>query len=242
MKRRKTDIGDILSKLNVLVVASHPDDEILGMGGTLLRHSAEGANISVMFMSDGVTGRDFIYEPKARASEIQNRKDMALKAGEIFGADQISFEDLPNLRMDQEYILELTKRIERRIDNFNPDIVYTHFSNDTNIDHCVTHRACVMALRPTPERRVSALRLFEIGSSTEYAAPMSGDSFMPNLFVDISAFSDKKFTLLKCYEDEMREFPHPRSEKAIKSRDIYRGASVGVGCAEAFMEIRRIIF
>jgi LmbE family N-acetylglucosaminyl deacetylase len=231
-----------LSKSKVLVVAAHPDDEVLGMGGTLLRHKAAGDSVSILFMSDGVTGRDFTYDKLARAQEIQSRKEMALEAGKLFGANDVSFLDLPNLRMDRESILELTKHIEHKISVELPNIVYTHFGNDTNIDHCVTHRACVIALRPVPGCNVSALRFFEINSSTEYAVPNSGDSFVPNLFVNITDFIQQKLELLKCYEQEMREYPHPRSYKAINARDIYRGSSIGIQYAEAFVEARHVIF
>ena len=180
-----------MSKQRVLVIAAHPDDEVLGMGGTLLRHDAEGDAISVMFMSDGVTGRDFNYDPQSRAREIQERKDMALAAGKIYGSEDITFLDLPNLRMDKEYLLELTKHIEDCIAAVDPDIVYTHFSSDTNVDHGVTHHACVVALRPVPDRKVASLRLFEICSSTEYSIMNSGDDFVPNLFVDISDFAEE---------------------------------------------------
>lgn len=231
-----------MSKQKVLVVAAHPDDEVLGMGGTLLKHHNEGDTISVMFMSDGVTGRDFIYDPVARSKEIQGRKEMAFQAGSLFGTQDITFLDLPNLRMDKEYLLELTKHIEKRVSEVEPDVVYTHFSSDTNVDHGVTHKACIVALRPVPGRKVASLRLFEICSSTEYSVLNSGNDFVPNLFVDITAFAEQKFDLIRCYDYEMREFPHPRSERSIKARDTFRGTSVGIESAEAFIEARRIIF
>lgn len=233
--------GDIMTTSKVLIIAAHPDDEVLGMGGTLLKHHDAGDNISVLFMSDGVTGRNFSYDKQKRLTEIIQRKEIAVEAGKIFGAKQIDFLDLPNLRMDKEYILELTKLIESHIEKTQPDIIYTHFSNDTNIDHCVTHRAVVIALRPVPGRKVLSLRLFEIGSSTEYAVPASDDIFAPNLFINIEDYCAKKMDLIKCYDYEMREFPHPRSERIINARDTFRGASVGLKSAEAFIEARRII-
>ena len=231
-----------MQQQKVLVVAAHPDDEVLGLGGALLKHHAAGDKISVMFMSDGVTGREFVYNLEARNKEIQERKNMAFSAGTLFGSDDITFLNLPNLRMDNQYLMELTKHIEYRINEVVPDIVYTHFSSDTNVDHGVTHNACVVALRPVPNRRVSSLRLFEVCSSTEYSVISSGNDFIPNLFIDISDFADKKMDLIKCYDYEMRDFPHPRSDKSIKARDIYRGTSVGVERAEAFIEARRIVF
>ena len=229
-------------KKRILVVAAHPDDEVLGAGGSLLRHSAEGDIISVMFMSDGVTGRDTEYQPDKRAYEIQARKNMALEAAKFFNCNDVSFLDLANLRMDQEYLLDLTKKIEKRINDFLPDIVYTHFISDSNLDHGITHKACLAALRPTPDRRVSSLRLFEVCSSTEYSVMASGNDFVPNLYIDVSKYKKNKMELVKCYDFEMRPFPHPRSEEVLNARDIYRGASVGVERAEAFVEVRRIVF
>ncbi|MDB4851990.1 PIG-L family deacetylase [Alphaproteobacteria bacterium] len=232
----------ISDKDRVLVVAAHPDDEVLGMGGTLLKHYRDGDEISVIFMSDGVTGRDVKYDPQKRAEEIQSRKEMALVASTFYGSQNLSFLDLPNLRMDKEYILDVTKQIERHIAEFDPTIVYTHFGSDTNIDHGITNKACVVALRPTPDRKVASLRLFEVCSSTEYSPMMFGDDFVPNLYIDITDFSEKKLSLLECYSFEMRQSPHPRSLDSIVARDIYRGSSVGLHRAEAFIEIRRIIF
>lgn len=231
-----------MSCKKVLVVAAHPDDEVLGMGGTLLKHHLNGDQISVIFLSDGVTGRDFKYEPNRRSAEIEARKKMALSAGNFFGSQAIKFLDLPNLRMDQEHLLEITKFIEKQIESFEPDIVYTHFSSDTNIDHVITNKACVIALRPTPDRKVSSLRLFEVCSSTEYSPMMFGDDFVPNLYINISDLTEKKLELLECYNFEMRQPPHPRSLESIVARDVYRGSSVGLYRAEAFIEIRRIVF
>ena len=88
-----------------MVVAAHPDDEVLGLGGTLIKHRENGDNISIMFMSDGVTGRDFSYDPQKRLTEINDRKDMALKAAQFLKCTDVCFLDLPNLRLDQEYLL-----------------------------------------------------------------------------------------------------------------------------------------
>ncbi len=226
----------------ILVVAAHPDDEVLGMGGTLLKHHRDRDEVSVIFMSDGVTGRDVNYDPLHRAEEIQARKDMALLAGTHYGSQNIHFLDLPNLRMDKEYILDITKQIEGYVNEIDPTVVYTHFGSDTNIDHGVTNKACVIALRPTPERRVSSLRLFEVCSSTEYSPITFGQDFIPNLYIDTTDFAEEKSKLLSCYQFEMRAPPHPRSAESITARDTYRGSSVGLHCAEAFIEIRRIIF
>ena len=230
-----------MHKNRVLVVAAHPDDEVLGLGGTLARHYAEGAEISILFMSDGVTGRDITYDPQKRKSEIEERKVMAINASELIGCKHVEFLNLANLRMDQVAILDLTKEVEKRLDRDLPNIVYTHFISDTNIDHGITHKAVVAACRPVPERQVESLRFFEVASSTEYTVMQSGNDFVPNLFVDITDYQQEKLELISCYQQEMRKAPHPRSNECIKSRDRYRGASVGFHYAEAFIEARRLI-
>jgi N-acetylglucosamine malate deacetylase 1 len=226
--------------MNILVVAAHPDDEVLGMGGTLCKHSNNGDEIHVLFTSDGVTGRDYNYNPIKRKNEIDERKKMAEKASEKYKASSVQFLGYPNLRLDQESILEITKDIEKLIFKYSPDIVYSHHSNDTNIDHRITSEATVFACRPVPGSPIKAIRLFEIPSSTEYSHSSIGSLFEPNCFSDISEYFGLKIEMLKDYKYEMRDFPHPRSKKAIESRDNYRGASVGISYAEAFVQIRKI--
>ena len=233
--------GNSLTKKNILIIAAHPDDEVLGLGGTILYHKKNGDNISVIFMSDGVTGRDFHYNRKKREEEISQRKLMSKMAFEYYGGHYIDFLDLPNLRMDQEPILELTKLIERKISLLKPSIIYTHSSSDTNIDHVITHKAVVIACRPIPNFIVESIRVFEVPSSTEYSVESLGPQFLPNLYIDISLFKEEKRKLLRFYDYEMRPYPHPRSYRALLARDIYRGSSVGLKYAEVFIEIRKVI-
>ena len=226
--------------MKILVIAAHPDDEILGMGGTLCKHSIAGDEIHVLFISDGVTGRDYNYDPVKRRGEIDQRKEMAKKASQKYNAASLQFLDYPNLRLDKELILEITKDIEELIFKYAPNLIYSHHANDTNIDHRVTSEATIYACRPVPGISIKTIRLFEIPSSTEYSHSSIGSIFEPNCFSDISQYFDSKIQMLRDYEYEMRDFPHPRSQKAIEARDHYRGSSVGVECAEAFMEIRSI--
>lgn len=224
----------------VAVIAAHPDDEALGLGGTIARHSAEGDQVYILFLSDGVTGRDPIYDPKKRNEEIGRRKESAYKAAAILGAVPPVFLDYPNLRMDREPLLDVTKRIEEHLRIWRPQIVYGHHSSDINVDHRVAYDATMVACRPIPGYFVESLRTFELPSSTEYSHAGIGPHFVPNLFIDVMKYQEKKWAALECYDYEMRPFPFPRSRDYLEAKQKLRGASVGVRGAEAFMIVREI--
>ena len=225
---------------NIAVIAAHPDDEVLGVGGTIARHCHMGDRVDILFLSDGVTGRDKHYDPKSRSKEIGARQQAAEVCGKLAGVKSIEFESYPNLRMDREPLLEVVQKIEDRLNRWQPEIVYAHHSSDTNIDHRVCFDATMVACRPTPENLVRSIRCFEVASSTEYSVPSLGASFVPNLYIDISRYLDRKLEMLAEYGAEMRAPPFPRSDKIIEMKAIVRGSEVGLNAAEAFMEVRRI--
>lgn len=224
----------------VVVVAAHPDDEVLGLGGTIARHCANGDTVNIVFLSDGVTGRDSVYDPKKRADGIEARREGARQAAKLLGVGEIEFIEYPNLRMDRESVLEVTQVIERCFKKWSAEIVYIHNSSDTNIDHQVCFKASMAACRPVPGSTIRSIRCFEVPSSTEYSVPNLGVTFVPNLFVEIEEFWNVKLASLKCYDSEMRPYPFPRSVEVIEAMAICRGASVGIKKAEAFCEIRKI--
>jgi len=226
---------------NVTVIAAHPDDEVLGMGGTLARHRAMGDRVCILFMSDGVTGRDVVYDPVKRADEIEARCKAAKASAELIGVESVEFEGYPNLRMDREALLDVTKRIEERLERWQPEIIYTHHSSDVNIDHRITFDATLVACRPTPGRSIRSIRCFELGSSTDYSVPSLGHPFQPNLFIDIGDYLDIRRKMLECYDFEMRAAPFPRSMPILDACVVVRGSTVGLAAAEAFMEVRRVI-
>ncbi|PCJ61692.1 MAG: GlcNAc-PI de-N-acetylase [Rhodospirillaceae bacterium] len=226
---------------NVTVIAAHPDDEVLGMSGTLARHRAMGDRVCILFMSDGVTGRDVVYDPVKRADEIEARRKAAQASADLIGVESIEFEGYPNLRMDRESLLDVTQRIEKRLERWDAEIVYTHHASDVNIDHRVTFDATLVACRPVPGRSIRSIRCFELGASTDYSVPTLGHPFEPNLFIDISDYLDIRRQMIECYDFEMRPAPFPRSQKILDANVTVRGSQVGLDAAEAFMEIRRII-
>ena len=218
---------------NILVVAAHSDDEALGCSGALFKHKENCDSIHYSFMTNGVSSRECV-DQKMQSIRIKSTK----KAMQILPIDSVRYGDYPDNALDSVPLLDIVKSIEHTIEDINPDIIYTHFKGDLNIDHRITYQAVMTAARPLPGAIVRKILSFEVVSSTEWA---SGDShFVPNYFIDISQFLDKKMEYLRCYDQEMRRFPHARSYENVESLAKYRGASVGVMAAEAFM-VNRII-
>ena len=211
----------------VLCVAAHPDDEVLGCGGTLARHVTEGDEVHIIFCADGETSRGM--------KALPNRNFMAHAASKILGTEMPHYLDYADQRLDQASLLELTQRIEDRARVIRPSIVYTHCPNDLNMDHVLTSQAAMTAFRPLPYSSVRAIHFFEVLSSTEW-----GSGFWPNHFVDIDQFLNTKLKALGCYETEMRPTPHPRSYAGVIDTARLRGYQAGIGAAEAFMTMRSI--
>ena len=223
----------------MLVLAAHPDDEVLGCGGTIARYAESGFTIHVAFLSDGVFSRDGINSEQL--DELETRRVAAKKACDILGVTSVSFDDLPDNRMDTIPHLEIVKNIERLMEKYTPAEIYTHHAGDVNIDHCLTHQAAVTACRPQPGSSVNTLLSFEIPSSTEWQIPGNLPIFCPNWYVDISKTLDAKLEAIQAYKQELREWPHPRSLKGIKHLTHWRGSIIGVDAAEAFMLGRNIV-
>lgn len=220
---------------SILVVAAHPDDEVLGCGGTIARQCAAGHRVAVLILADGVGSRD-----GAAGSELAARQSAARAANAILGVSDLTLLTYPDNRMDQVALLDVIKDIEQAIQRFQPDTVYTHHAGDVNIDHRRVHDAVMAACRPQPGHCVRQLLFFETPSSTEWRPPISQPIFSPNWYEDISASLALKLKALAVYDVELREFPHPRSMEAIKHLAAWRGASVGLHAAEAF-ELGRLI-
>jgi LmbE family N-acetylglucosaminyl deacetylase len=218
----------------VLVIAAHPDDEVLGCGGTIARHADAGDSVDILLVADGVSARP---DAPQTASE---RRDCARLAAKTLGAREPGFLDVPDNRLDGVELLDLVQAIERLISRLEPELVYTHHGGDLNIDHRVVHQAVVTALRPLPGRRCKGILAFEVLSSTEWASDAIGHGFRPNHFVDVSATIERKMDALRCYQAEMRPFPHSRSCEAVRALATLRGASAGLVAAEAFSIVRWI--
>lgn len=216
----------------ILVVAAHPDDEMLGCGGTIARRLKEGDRVHVVIMAEGITSRTHGAE-----EEVSMLHAAAARAHDTLGTTSLTFHRLPDNRMDSVPLLDIVKIIENHVIMMRPDIVYTHHGNDMNIDHNRTHDAVLTACRPTPECTVRTILFFEVPSSTEWRPSAS---FQPNWFEDIAETLPAKMEALRHYRSEIREWPHPRSYDAVEHLARWRGATAGVEAAEAFMLGRNI--
>ena len=225
---------------NILVVAAHPDDEVLGCGGTIARHAEFGDQVHILIVAEGLTSRQ---EERCRSElgvQLSDIKCAAMKAKEILGAVDVELLDYPDNRLDSIDMLDLVKEIEKRVSALQPSTVYLHHSGDVNIDHQILHRAGITACRPTPGHCVKRLLAFEVPSSTEWQTIGSGKAFTPNWYVCIEEQMEKKLTALNEYSSELKEWPHPRSLKAVKHLAHWRGSQVGHVAAEAFLLLRQI--
>lgn len=230
----------ILTKQVVLVVAAHPDDEVLGCGGTIAHHADLGDEVQVLIVGEGSTSRQSERNRSAVVSELSALAQAAQTAGSILGASGVELLSLPDNRLDSLDRLDLIKRLEDCVDRYQPQCVYVHHSGDLNVDHRRLHEAVVTACRPTPGHVVKSLFSYEVSSSTEWQPPGSAPFFQPNWFVDISDQWERKREALSVYDSEMRRWPHSRSFEAIEHLARLRGAQVGVEAAEAFCLLRHL--
>lgn len=217
-----------------MVVAAHPDDEVLGCGGTIARHASEGDEVHVVFMADGVTARG-----DSEQKSLERRNEAAENAARLLGVAKLHFLGLPDNRLDSLPLLDIVQPLENHIRLVQPEVIYTHHHGDLNVDHRLTHQAVITACRPQPGFSAREIFAFEVCSSTEWQNPLV-QPFTPNVFVDIGKYADTKRAALLAYEDEMRPEPHSRSINNVIRLAALRGNSVGVAYAEAFMLVRCI--
>jgi LmbE family N-acetylglucosaminyl deacetylase len=221
--------------MRILTVAAHPDDETLGAVATMARFASASHEVHVCILTDGVT---------ARHHHVDQQQKCAMRACEVLGVSNVMFCGLPDQRLDSLPLLDVITPIEKFVGQIQPDLVFTHFSQDANQDHRVVFQATLVATRPTADTSVSTVLCYETASSTEWAPPFPGSVFSPNLFVDISTTLPTKLDALREYEHtfagEMQPFPHPRSYEALEAISRRHGATAGVGAAEAFMLVRHI--
>ncbi|MBN2569181.1 MAG: PIG-L family deacetylase [Deltaproteobacteria bacterium] len=227
------------AKKTVLVIAAHPDDEVLGCGGTIARLGREGWRVYIAILGEGITSR-YDHPEHADKELLRQLHVRSQEVVGILGATDVRLYNLPDNRFDTVPMLDIVKIVENMVENIKPQIVYTHSGGDLNVDHAVTHRAVLTATRPMPSCLVKDIYAFEVPSSTEWAFSQFQPVFLPNMFVDIRDTLDIKIRAMQHYEGESRTFPHPRSPEALRSIAQNRGAMVGVEYAEAFCLIRSV--
>jgi len=222
-------------KKTILIVVAHSDDETIGMGGTIKKHSENGDKVLAISMTNGVSARNDISK-----IDIEKRLIASENACKILGFQWVDRFDFPDNKMDSCSMLDIVKSIEEIKERFNPSLVYTHSRSDLNIDHRVVVSAVLTAFRPLPNECCKELRLFEVPSSTDFGHECITGRFDPNLYIDISNTWLAKLKGLKSYSQEIREYPHSRSFEAIENLAKIRGNQVGIKMAEAFQVIRKI--
>lgn len=212
----------------VLVIGAHPDDEVLGAGGTIAKHSAAGDEVHVLIVTEGTTQQ---YDDE---DIVQQKKEHARQCADRLGAAAVHFGELPDMKLDDVPHVEVNAVIERTVEQIQPSVVYTHSRREVNRDHVAVHDSTLVATRP--DSGVSAVVAYETPSSTDFSPKMTG--FAPDLFVDISGYLDAKLEAFGEYETERREPPHPRSADVLRAIATARGAAAGMEMAEAFDVLR----
>lgn len=217
----------------ILVVVAHPDDEVLGMGGTMAKFAHDGDELHIAFLSKG---------EGSRGEEIANEQLRTVQAEKVVGflkAKLYWLANFPDNEFDKVSLLQVTKVVEEIINKIHPDVVYTHHYGDLNIDHRTTFQAVMTACRPG-KTSVKEIYTFEVLSSTNWQAKIEGKVFLPNCYVNIESYIEEKISLMNIYFREVGAFPFPRSETGIRALAQYRGMECGLGLAEAFCLIRGI--
>ncbi|MCI5116476.1 MAG: PIG-L family deacetylase [Candidatus Electrothrix sp. LOE1_4_5] len=226
----------------VLVVAAHPDDEILGCGASIAKRVKQGDSVHTVIMAEGITSREAVRDRNKRTSELSQLALAAKSANETLGVHSLELLNFPDNRMDGVERLDIIKAVEAIFAAHQPDIVYTHHANDLNIDHRRVHEAVITACRPQPgTHTVKQLLFFEVPSSTEWQMAYSTPSFQPNWFENVSDTLALKLEALEAYRSEMRAWPHARSIDAVSYLAKWRGACIGTEAAEAFALGRYIV-
>jgi LmbE family N-acetylglucosaminyl deacetylase len=214
-----------------LVVAPHPDDEVLGCGGFIKKMSSQGEDVWILIMSRGKKG---LYSEE----RIVNVRNEALMAHKVLGVAGTRFLDFPAPELDTISVSELSSAISGIIEEIKPDTLLLPHRGDIHHDHRAVFNASIVAGRPLKGISIKRILSYETLSETEWAAPFADDLFFPDYFVNISDFFSAKLEAFGCYKSQLKEFPATRSLKTIEALANLRGSTVGFSHAEAFMTVR----
>lgn len=217
-----------MAEQRVLVIATHPDDELLGCGGTVARHVRRGDLVTTAIVCEGESLR---YGPGG----VGQRADVDRAAG-VLGVEDVRFLAFPDQRLDTLPLTDVIRELERIVRDVRPQTVYGQHGGDVNRDHQLVFQALQVATRPT-DPDIACVQVFDTASSTEWAYPRT---FLPDTWIDISSTLDLKLRAMSCYESELRPYPHPRSLEAIEQRARAWGAQACLAAAEVFMTVRRV--
>ena len=233
---------NIFKNKKILIVVSHPDDELLGLGATMHKLINEyNIKTHVVILGEGITSRSDSRDLQKWKNDLIIHKENIKSAQKAIGYHSVNTYDFPDNRFDSVALLDIVKVIEKEKEKFIPDVVFTHHGGDLNIDHQKTFEAVMTACRPMSHETVKTIITFETPSGTEWMASSEPKQFIPNLFMEISENDiHAKITGMESYKFEKRKYPHPRSPLALKILAQQRGIAVGKNYAEAFRIIRHI--
>ena len=222
--------------MRYLIVVAHTDDECFGMGGSIDKFLEQGHDVFAMSLADGVSSR-LGYSDK----ELDGRRSNAVSASQLLGFTWAEIGLLPDNSLDTIPLLEITQKIEAVISDLNPDVIFTHYPGDLNIDHQLVARATITACRPLSSSFVNEIMAFEVPSSTDFGEPFARTAFSPNHFESLSKKNiDAKVAAMRSYLDEVPKAPHPRSPRSIRALSKVRGSQAGSIYAEAFVLLRSL--
>lgn len=223
--------------MKILVIAPHPDDEVLGCGGTIKKHTKKGDEVCLCIVTKA-------YTPDWTKKFIENRKKEIACVNKALGIKKTIFLDLPTVKLDTVPQKKLNDLISECIEWVKPEILYIPFGGDLNKDHRLVFEASLVATRPNPKYSIKKILCYEVLSETEWGSPLARDMkeiFFPNVYIDISDTLEDKLKAMSCYKSELKKSPHPRSLEAITILAKKRGSEAGLRAAEAFVLIREIL-
>ncbi|HEX8563124.1 MAG TPA: PIG-L deacetylase family protein [Flavobacterium sp.] len=224
------------NKKNILVVAPHCDDEILGCGGTMAKHIAAGHDVYVAIVTNGHLGAPELFSKEG----TERVRAEALESHRLLGVKETFFLDFPAIRLDTTPAYQISLKIGNVIKENQIELMYIPHRGDIHKDHRIVFEAALVAGRPINNTTVKTILAYETLSETEWAPPFGDDMFIPTVFENIEPFIQNKIDAFKCFATQIKEFPHSRSIHTIEVLSNLRGATVGVKNAEAFMLVRQI--
>jgi LmbE family N-acetylglucosaminyl deacetylase len=222
-----------------LVLAAHPDDEVLGCGGTIARRVQEGEDVYIAILGEGITSR-YDHRDEADQGRLHELHATSEQVADLLGANDLFMYNLPDNRFDTVPLLNVIKTIEELIERVKPDTLFTQHGGDLNIDHNIVYRAALTATRPVANHPVKKVYSYEVASSTEWAFEKFEPSFQPNTFVDITETLETKVQAMEMYESEARSYPHPRAPESLRAIARNWGRTAGLHVAEAFELVRSV--